>query len=186
MKERNPYVWLGLAVLLFCFPFSLPALCVLFRVDLRIGITWPPAIFWDEQLGMSLNLPPALSTVQRETRRFGSHLAMRRLLRGIFAWNRVGMQPPVAFPPYSTQRSLDASNQLWHGLFEAKQVWKEMVGVVLSNWRLMFSSSCRGGDIWKVGWRHQSVLKKAASGSLWRSSHQISKHILFLRAWTLA
>lgn len=39
MKERNLYVWLGLTVLLFSFPFSLPALCVLFGVDLRIGMT---------------------------------------------------------------------------------------------------------------------------------------------------
>lgn len=37
MKERNPYVCLGLAVLLFCFPFSLRALCVFVGIGLGVG-----------------------------------------------------------------------------------------------------------------------------------------------------
>lgn len=56
MKERNLYVWLGLTVRLFSFPFSLPALCVLFGVDLRIGMTWLLAVFWGEEAEMCPNL----------------------------------------------------------------------------------------------------------------------------------
>lgn len=56
-----------------------------------------------------------------------------------------------AFPPFSTQRSIDAKNCLQQGVCEAKQVWKEMVAVALSEWKLVFRCSCDGVHIWKVG-----------------------------------
>lgn len=160
MKERNLYVWLGLTVLLFSFPFSLPALCVLFGVDLRIGMTWLLAVFWGEEAEMCPNLH-LLEGDQKIQLLPGHEEASRR------------------------QRSIKANSQLQQGLFEANQVWKEMVDVALFIWRPPFSSSCCEGDMCEVGWCHQGVLQKVASGSLWRSSHQIPKHILFQRAWTL-
>lgn len=64
-----------------------------------------------------------------------------------------------AFPPFSTQRSIDAKNHLWQGFCEAKQVWKEMVAVAVSKWELVFSCSCDGLHIWKVRsfWRKPQV-----------------------------
>lgn len=56
-----------------------------------------------------------------------------------------------AFPPFSTQKSIDAKYCLQQGVCEAKLAWKEMVAVALSNWKLVFSCSCDGVDIWNAG-----------------------------------
>lgn len=152
MKERNPYVCLGLPVLLFCFPFSLCALCVLF--DLWVRMTWLLAIIWDKQVELSLKLPPALNTIQRE-----------RLEDSAPSWPRLLCVKYVVFPPCSLQRSLNSTHLQ---LISSKDILKKNSSG--KRWLLLH---CPAGDwcsavvvvgdgIWKAGWCHQGILRKKA------------------------
>lgn len=141
-------------MLVFHFLFSLPPLWVLLGVDLRMGMTWPPAVFWVGQVGMSFNLhqPWASSKgcAEDSAPTYGHEEASLKLLCMENGGNVTG-----AFPPFSIQRSIDAKRYTRQGVCEAEQVWEEMVAVALSKWKVVFSCSCDGVGIWKVGWCHQ-------------------------------
>lgn len=161
--------------------FSPCSLCVLYVLfDLWVRVTWLVAIIWDIQVEMSLKLPPALNTIQRERgQKIQLPAGHGEALPRLFCMKYVG------FPPYSTQRNLSAKNQLQQGRFEEKPVWKEMADVALSTWRLLFNGSCCGGDIWTAGWCHQGVLRKNSQRKAYGGNCTKSPNILFLRAWTL-